>query len=160
MAFSPLAKSALYHALANYNAAVEVEAAIQGNSGGAPQDVSSTGSPTFAAATITGNETVGGTLGVTGTATLTGVSTASGNVNVASGKVYKVNGVQVVGAQAAAVAPIVTTYTSGSAPTTGVTQTIGNSASPNAVELLQYIANVEARVTALNLVIHNHGLTA
>lgn len=41
------------------------------------------------------------------------------------------------------------TYTSGSAPTPATTQTIADSATPTVVELLQYIANLHAKVNAL-----------
>jgi hypothetical protein len=41
------------------------------------------------------------------------------------------------------------TYTSGSAPTPGTTQTIADSTAPTVVELLQYIANLHAKVNAL-----------
>lgn len=161
MALSINAKNALTHGVANYNAAQEIITALNtATAGVAPQDISTTASPTFVGLTLTGNENVTGTLAVTGTATLTGVSTAAGNVNVASGKVYKVNGVQVVGAQQALVPAITTTYTGGSAPTPGTTQTIVSATEPTAVELLQYIANVEARLSAINVLLKTHGLEA
>ncbi len=45
-------------------------------------------------------------------------------------------------------APVIT-YTSGSAPTAGTTQTIADSTTPTVVELLQYIKNVQAQVNAI-----------
>lgn len=45
-------------------------------------------------------------------------------------------------------APVVT-YTTGSAPTPGTTQTISNSGTPTVVELLQYCANLQAQVNAI-----------
>lgn len=118
------------------------------------------------ASTLTGNTAVAGTLAVTGTSTFTGATTHTadatfnGHVLLATGKVVKVNNIQVVGAQQAVIPPITTTYTTGSAPTTGTTQTIANAATPTVVELLQYIANVEARVSAMNVLLKAHGLEA
>lgn len=159
MALSDNAKNALTHGVANYNAAQEIITALNtATAGVAPQDISTTASPTFVGLTLTGNENITGTLAVTGTATLTGVSTAAGNVNVASGKVYKVNGVQVVGAQQALVPPIVVTYT-GTPPTPGTTQSITID-SVSAADVLQYCVNLDARLSAINVLLKTHGLEA
>ena len=52
------------------------------------------------------------------------------------------------------------TYSAGSAPTPGTTQTIGNSASPSVTELLQYCANLEDLLTKTRNVLIAHGLMA
>ena len=57
-------------------------------------------------------------------------------------------------------AVITTTYTSGSAPTPGTTQTIANSATPTVAELLQYCANLEGVVNSLQAALIAHGLMA
>ena len=55
---------------------------------------------------------------------------------------------------------ITTTYTSGTAPTAGTTQTIANAATPTVVELLQYCANLEGVVNSLQAALIAHGLLA
>lgn len=86
-----------------------------------------------------------------------------GNVNVVSGKVYKVNGNQVVGARGAAVARISRTATSGSLPTPDGSITIANTATPTVVELLEYCTELEAKLEELTAKFRaatGHGLIA
>lgn len=73
---------------------------------------------------------------------------------------YKVSGTKVVGAQAAAITNITITATTGSLPTAGNSQTIASATVPTVAELLALCVSMNAKITALNLVLHSHGLTA
>lgn len=83
-----------------------------------------------------------------------------GNLALASGKVYKVNGTQVVGGQGAAVANLTVIATTGSLPTPNGSVTIADAASPTPAELLKYCVELEATVETLLSRLRAHGLIA
>lgn len=111
------------------------------------------------------NTGVAGTDGSYTTITTTGDATIGGNLLLASGKVVKVNNVQVVGAQQANQVSVAVTYTSGSAPTiTGNAITIADGTSGGAnvtiPELLSFCTALKANVGSILTALKAHGLLA
>jgi hypothetical protein len=92
----------------------------------------------------------------------TGDATIGGNVLIASGKVLKINSIQVVGAQQAAPTNVAVTFTTNARSTyaspTGAL-TIGNGTSPTVAELGDYCDELHGVISAILAVLHTHGLT-
>lgn len=70
------------------------------------------------------------------------------------------NGRPLLGSRQSLVADIVVTYTAGAAPTPDGALTVANSATPTVVELLEYCAELDAKVKALADILEAHGLMA
>jgi hypothetical protein len=89
-----------------------------------------------------------------------------GNINIASGKVYKINGNQVVGARGAALTAQLTTLTASAPGTPDYAITAGNNGAGTADEwctVISVIANLQTRVSELEARLSSaagHGLIA
>lgn len=70
-----------------------------------------------------------------------------------------VDDVQVLGAQAAAIADYDVTFTA-NAPTASSTQTIADGTVPTVAELGQAVANIEAKINAILAMLRTHGVLA
>lgn len=73
---------------------------------------------------------------------------------------YRVGGTQVVGAQQAAITDLGVTASSGTLPTPDGSLTIADAASPTNAELLEYSAELEAKLEAILAALRAHGLIA
>lgn len=149
------------------NAAAGQQKAFQFTSGGLLRwQFSSDNSPEFGSNNgsnfgIVRFDDLGGYIGYAlAIARSTGNGTFNGNWNLASGKVYQVNGTQVVGAQGAAVADLTTAATTGSMPSADGSVTLADAASPTNGELLEYCVELDAKLKTLLSRVRAHGLIA
>jgi hypothetical protein len=96
------------------------------------------------------------------TLTTTGDITSGGNVKLASGKVLKVNNIQVVGAQQSAPSNVTITFTA-NAPATyaspATTKTVADGSTPTVAELLDLVCDLRGVIANILTVLHTHGLT-
>ena len=81
------------------------------------------------------------------------------DIDLVSGKVFKIDGTQVVGAQGATIADLATTWTANPRTATG-SITIADGDTPTVEELGQYCVELEAKLELVLARLKAHGLIA
>jgi hypothetical protein len=151
----------------NLNGDAGQQKAVQFTTGGlnrwifASDNVAESGSNAGSNFGIVRYDDAGGYLGYSLTiARSTGNATFNGNWNLAGGKAYQVNGIQVVGPQGAAVPDLTASAASGMLPSADGRIVISDAAAPTGDELLEYCVELDAKLKTLLARVRQHGLIA